>query len=1549
MHYCRFCGAKIPTDAIFCPYCGRTIRDIADIAVPTEPGKQFSDSLPTLKSPPQPQGVTPEMGQQAANAPLDSSRTEGMSLQNTQYRADPQNGTQTVMARPFNNQPSRAPLPFGQQIPSWRFVTGIQVSAVRLAANKRARWIIPLIAAVVLLAVSGIFLLTENQPPSIAVIGNNTVIVGKTLHVHGTGFLPNGSVLLKLEDGQVLSPYHGNGVGQTEHGTNSAGSANGLMLVAGSLLPTSLATTSISVNAAGTFDATIVVDENWELGQHTIHATEDLGARTADLQFTITPKPAVLVVNPTTLDFGSIETGRKVFLSVRVVNGGGGVLNWVADSKGTPWLTAQPATGVIQAGNLAQLVFIAADTSHLQVGNYQADLRFSAGGSEEQVAVKLTVIPRGQPFTRMNISPDNLDFGNQIVGTSSTLPLTISNVGPQALNWKVNAGNTKWVTLSRKSGTIQPGGLPQTIYVTADATTLTVGSYSATLQFASNGGNAQSGIKLAVTSPPPPPQPTAEPPKVHPAKLMVSPLSLDATNNCSYTQGQGWDCLEKLSNLYSAQTNLNWTASGSGATGITFYPKQGTLFPGQFAHVNVLIPDMTCPRNATLTFTGPSNTVPVAWHCPPSQSQLIVGPMTLHANTDCTFGTYASGQSWVCSATLISKGTQRNLDWSVSSHGLTGVSIWPAKGTIPPGSSEQVVIVIPNVPCPASASFTFLGASTPTVITWSCVPPRLIVSPDKFSNGCIVCTVTLGLAPGEQGSLSWKASSSGISGIKFAAPQGTVTEGKLVPVTVTVPDTDCHDGALFTFTGVANVVQVPWHCSKESIVLTVSPSNFVAGSSTCPASDDGWNCTATLAQSSGSQHSLQWSTNSALHKVGFSPANGALAPGDIQQVNIFIPKGDCYTGSFSFEGPSGTVPVPWSCVKPPKLKFGLNSSINANSQCLGGQSQVWSCSIELSSDTSNQSAANWSVSSTNAGVFFSPSSGVVPPGLSEAVTVTLSSVSCPTTIVLSFTEIDGGNSNPVSWSCVAPPTLMVSANSFNANTSCPVSNGGWLCTTTVSLAPGSTGSLNWSASSGLSGVVFTPSSGTVSAGQSMPVSIFVPNGDCQNGTFSFMGSVNIVDESWGCIPPPQLSASLGNCVYTAGQGWSCPATVSSDANNQSTVTWSANQLSGITFTPASATIAPGQSTPVTITIPDMTCPASATFTFSGTGGAIPASISWSCVAPVMTVSPAVTCPVDSNSNYACTFTLALVDGSQGDLNWSVSNSLSGVTFNTSSGTLAPGISTSVTATVLASDCPGGSSTFTDSVGNTYSSSWTCEMPTPTPTPTDTPSPTPTDTPTATATATPTNTPTATPTATPTLQVTPTSFDTTNCTQNSDGSWTCNATLSLDASATASVNWTASSNFSDVSFSPSSGSLAPGTPATVTITIPASDCSNGTFTFTEVGGSATTAPWSCSSPTPTPSVTPTDTPTPTPSVTPTDTPTPVPSVVPTDTPTPVPSVVPTDTPTPTPTSAPTATPTPTPTAVPTAAPTDTPTPTPTNTPTAQVPNEMPMDVPSRTLT
>jgi hypothetical protein len=240
-------------------------------------------------------------------------RPRGSERERTQHISqEPQPVNQTASAQPFVYHPTQQAPVQGQHVTSWSYISSIR-SAAKLVSNRRARWIIPLIAAIIVLSVSGIFLVIANQPPTIAVIGNSAVTVGKTLHVHGSGFLPNGSVVLKLEDGEVLSPN--NGVAQTENNTAiGASSGNGLMLAAGQLIQQSQGTTNpaITVNGAGTFDTIITISNNWDLGQHSIHATEDLGARSATLQFTIVPTLASLNINPSALDFGKIEIGKSL-------------------------------------------------------------------------------------------------------------------------------------------------------------------------------------------------------------------------------------------------------------------------------------------------------------------------------------------------------------------------------------------------------------------------------------------------------------------------------------------------------------------------------------------------------------------------------------------------------------------------------------------------------------------------------------------------------------------------------------------------------------------------------------------------------------------------------------------------------------------------------------------------------------------------------------------------------------------------------------------------------------------------------------------------------------------------------------------------------------------------------------------------------------------------------------------------------------------------------------------------------------------------------------
>jgi hypothetical protein len=111
---------------------------------------------------------------------------------------------------------------------------------------------------------------------------------------------------------------------------------------------------------------------------------------------------------------------------------------------------------------------------------------------------------------KLSITPSGLDFGMLQKGSTATQILTISNTGQQPFDWKVNVGNTAWLSLDTSIGTLQPGVF-QTIHVTADATSLSAGNHSATLVVSEGSESLQVEVTLEVTPtivPTPTPAPT---------------------------------------------------------------------------------------------------------------------------------------------------------------------------------------------------------------------------------------------------------------------------------------------------------------------------------------------------------------------------------------------------------------------------------------------------------------------------------------------------------------------------------------------------------------------------------------------------------------------------------------------------------------------------------------------------------------------------------------------------------------------------------------------------------------------------------------------------------------------------------------------------------------------------------------------------------------------------------------------------------------------------------------------------------------------------------
>lgn len=105
----------------------------------------------------------------------------------------------------------------------------------------------------------------------------------------------------------------------------------------------------------------------------------------------------------------------------------------------------------------------------------------------------------------------------------------------------------------------------------------------------------------------------------------------------------------------------------------------------------------------------------------------------------------------------------------------------------------------------------------------------------------------------------------------------------------------------------------------------------------------------------------------------------------------------------------------------------------------------------------------------------------------------------------------------------AAPTLVVESPNpptFYANQNCSYNSTGsyWLCTASIANSSSSL-SLNWtSSSSGIAGISFNPSSGTLGPNQGTRVQVIVPANNCQaQATLTFSGPANSDNITWYCV------------------------------------------------------------------------------------------------------------------------------------------------------------------------------------------------------------------------------------------------------------------------------------------------------------------------------------------------------------------------------------------------------------------------------------------------
>jgi Viral BACON domain len=517
--------------------------------------------------------------------------------------------------------------------------------ASRPSTSSCVVWLVILIIPILILA--GTFAVGATLlAPTLSLSGGGSVALGGSLQLHGGGFIPGSRVTLSLDGAIPLYYTNQHTLGQAFHSLDDKMEMT-VAAMTGLQQPT--ASNTLTVGGNGTFNVTIVASENWGTGTHTIRAAEQFTLRGATLRFTTyqpgtTPTPvatpastvtptststptgtatptATASPKPTSTPFptattslglsgitpGSVTLGpvsdgyaQAVSTQVMINTTGSTLVLWSAvwNQSQAPWLQLDRTVGQIQAPT-PQPITISAVAKGLSAGNYRATVVFTSPQSSKSVTLTVSLLVQAGC---VNVTPATLNF-TATVGTKdpSSQPVVVSNcgaVGP----WTVSATtdtDTNWLSINPTGGNLQ-GGTTQQAIVAASIAQLGAGTYHGKLLFTNGSGQFVVYITLTVQSLP---------------VLNVSLTSISASKNCTFNQVGYWACFETLSSGQSSQINLNWTAASSGFQGITFSPASGTIVAGQSMQVEIDVPRIPCETAATLTFTGPANSVNVSVTC----------------------------------------------------------------------------------------------------------------------------------------------------------------------------------------------------------------------------------------------------------------------------------------------------------------------------------------------------------------------------------------------------------------------------------------------------------------------------------------------------------------------------------------------------------------------------------------------------------------------------------------------------------------------------------------------------------------------------------------------------------------------------------------------------------------------------------------------------------------------------------------------------------------------------------------------------------------------
>ena len=570
---------------------------------------------------------------------------------------------------------------------------------------------------------------------------------------------------------------------------------------------TSATSPLLQVDTNGAASVSILVDDSWGPGFHSIGAEDVTTRYTASTTLQIIgagpTRPSHLLIGNTFLDMGADMQGTNTIQSLVLHNSGGGIISWTASSS-TPWLMVSPSMGTFSS---SQAILVAVERKNLKPGDYKGTLTILSNiGAPERVSVEMTV--RALPTNAgpiVVVSPALLSFVATDGGLApASQPVTINNPGSQTLNWSLSSNTlsdsgsffptpgakTHWLSANQRSGVVAPGST-SSMAISVDSEDLLPGVYSGVLIFTARHGALDSpqevGVSVTVL-------------RRCGLATSVGNLSFTAVSGQADPPNQALG----LSATASCSGGISWHAAPA-ARWLTLTPARGQLNGASSAVMAVGVNTENLSPGAytsTIAFSAGHNTqivtVQLVIQSSPARSAPILGTSASSLNFSNVQG---QGNPPGQVVTITNNGGGL-LYWhtTVNILGSAWLGAAPSGGVVTTGKTGQVTINVDTaqlIPGTYMGQITLIGtdahgvaaAGSPQTIMVNLLvqPPCILAQP---SSGALAFNAVLGSPdPGPQpvtvtasGNCAWPLSvhtstSNSASWLNLALSSGSITAG----------------------------------------------------------------------------------------------------------------------------------------------------------------------------------------------------------------------------------------------------------------------------------------------------------------------------------------------------------------------------------------------------------------------------------------------------------------------------------------------------------------------------------------------------------------------------------------------------------------------------------------------------------------------------------------------------------------------------------------------------------------------------------------------------